>query len=552
LGTDAELSSFALLGQPGIEHVRSTKKGDTYLILRRKPGQMEMIPGAATIEDTFVHARKFNTLQYNSLGQTQWQVSQAGFGCYRVSAGIDAHFKALRRSLSKGINLIDTSTNYTDGGSERLVGAALAEMMSKNDITRQAVVVVSKVGYLQGQNFALSQARRQQGNPFPDVVPYGKGLEHCIHPEFLEDQLSRSLERLGLATLDVLLLHNPEYYLGWAAKQGHALDEARDIFYGRIQLAFEYLEDQVSQGRIQAYGISSNTFPASTHTEDFVSLERVWHIAQDISQGHHFRVIQFPMNLYETGAALEQNQSNQHTILDYARDKQFGVLVNRPLNAFAGNRLVRLADVDNIGYFTDDEVIQAINLLNKSEKKLWRKLLPALNLPSPLYQRIKDQAGVGDQLKHHWRNFGNFERWRQFKDGLLWPHMLGVFEFLESYTGQVDGLDQWIVSHHKKLNTAVRAVGSLYVADAARQTTVIKRQVGDSDADWDIDGTLSQMALRALRSTSGISAVLVGMRRVGYVDDVLEEFSRPVNIKKRTHSWKRLSKTVSEQIKACR
>lgn len=509
-----------------------------------------MIPGAATLEGTTAHANKFKHLQYSPLGCTQWQVSPAGFGCYRVSSGIDAHTQALFRSLFKGINLIDTSTNYTDGGSEQLVGEVLADMISQEAITRDGVVVVSKVGYLQGRNYALSQERRQQGNPFPDVVPYGKGLEHCIHPEFIEDQLSRSLERMGLATLDVLLLHNPEYYLDWAAKQGYALDEARDIFYGRIQLAFEYLEDQVSQGRIQAYGISSNTFPAAGHCEDFVSLDRVWRLAQDVLREHHFRVIQFPMNLYETGAVLEVNQSDDRTIMDYAWDKQFGVLVNRPLNVFAGKRLLRLADVEKIGHFTDDEVIQAISLLNKSEKKLWRKLLPALNLPSPLYQRIKDQASVGDQLKHHWRNFGSFERWRQFKDGLLWPHMLGVFEYLESYAGQVDGLDHWLVSHRKKLNTAVRAVGSLYAADADRQTTIIKHLVGDADGDWNVEGTLSQVALRTLRSTIGISAVLIGMRRVGYVDDVLEELSRPVNVEDRTRSWKRLSKSFSEQIRA--
>lgn len=216
-----------------------------------------MISGAATIEGTTALANQFKHLQYNTLGRTRWQVSQAGFGGYRVSTGIDAHSQAMSRSLSNGINLIDTSTNYTDGGSEQLAGEVLAELISREGITRQGVVVVSKVGYLQGRNFALNQERKQRGNPFPDVVPYGKGLEHCIHPQFIEDQLSRSLERLGLSTLDVLLLHNPEYYLGWAAKQGHAPDEAREIFYARIQLAFEYLEEEVSRGRIQAYGISS-------------------------------------------------------------------------------------------------------------------------------------------------------------------------------------------------------------------------------------------------------------------------------------------------------
>jgi hypothetical protein len=52
------------------------------------------------------------------------------------------------------------------------------------------------------------------------LVEYAEGLEHCIHPDFLDDQIGRSLDRLGLDALDGYLLHNPEYYLGWAHKQG--------------------------------------------------------------------------------------------------------------------------------------------------------------------------------------------------------------------------------------------------------------------------------------------------------------------------------------------
>jgi aryl-alcohol dehydrogenase-like predicted oxidoreductase len=81
-------------------------------------------------------------------------------------------------ALQQGINLIDTSSNYADGGSERLVGQVLADLA--DEVSREAVVVVSKVGYLQGQNYALSQERKEAGRPFPDLVEYASGLEHCM------------------------------------------------------------------------------------------------------------------------------------------------------------------------------------------------------------------------------------------------------------------------------------------------------------------------------------------------------------------------------------
>jgi len=77
---------------------------------------------------------------------------------------------------------------------------------------REEVIVVSKIGYVQGQNLKQAEAREQAGRPYPDMVKYGEGIWHCIHPEYLADQLTLSLDRLGLATLDVCLLHNPEYF----------------------------------------------------------------------------------------------------------------------------------------------------------------------------------------------------------------------------------------------------------------------------------------------------------------------------------------------------
>ena len=94
----------------------------------------------------------------------------------------------------------------------------IGTLIERETLARDQVVVVSKVGYLQGSNFELSQQRKAAGNPYPDLVEYADQLEHCIHPEFIADQLTRSLQRLNMETLDVYLLHNPEYYLGWAHK----------------------------------------------------------------------------------------------------------------------------------------------------------------------------------------------------------------------------------------------------------------------------------------------------------------------------------------------
>jgi len=499
-----------------------------------------VLDGFATPEGTEFYAQEHSSFHYGELDQSGLLVSQAGFGCYRVDATVAEHREALRRALLAGANLIDTSSNYADGGSEALVGAVLGDLASSGDISRESVVVVSKVGYLQGQNYELSQERKRQGNPFRELVLYADGLEHCIHPEFLEDQLTRSLERLRLSCLDSYLLHNPEYYLSWASKTGLILEEARREYYSRIRCAFEHLEHEVERGRISFYGISSNTFPSSAADPEFTSLERVWEIAESLSSKHHFRLIQLPMNLLETGGVTETNQSNGQSVIQFARDKKLGVLINRPLNAIIDNRLIRLAEVQAARAASTEEISQRMDDLIQSEELLERKILPELSLTPSLQAQVLEQVAIGGVLKQQWSNFGSYERWHELQSYYFAPRIRGVVQFLEQQESLTESVSPWIRSHQEIIQAVFRAISSVYQEQAAENAARTKARVSSADADWAEAATLSQMALRALRSTLGITTVLVGMRQESYVDDVIEELGRPVSRQDRTESWREL------------
>jgi aryl-alcohol dehydrogenase-like predicted oxidoreductase len=503
-----------------------------------------MISGHATMDDTADHAMRKAPLAFLPLGRTGLTASQAGFGGYRVSSGVSHHEKALSTALGSGINLIDTSANYADGGSETLVGQVLGNLTDSGQVRRDHIIVISKVGYLQGQNLALSQERREQGRAFQDLVEYGEGLEHCIHPEFIEDQLTRSLTRLSLDTLDGYLLHNPEYYLGWAHKNGLPPADARDEYYRRIRSAFEHLETEVEKGRIRFYGISSNTFPAAADDPEFTSLEIIWEIAESISTDHHFSLVQMPFNLLEPGAVVEANQRDGKSALTAAAENELGVLINRPLNAFAGGRLMRLADLVQTERLDTNEIIAKIRALQKSEARFWRKILPRLDIPQPLKVRVKQQNEVGDNLKHYWKNFGSYENFRQAQSGMFRPRVQGVLDFLEPFAEENEDLDGWLTDHPACLKEALNAVGSVYVEKAVQQLNRIRYAVNGADPDWEKPGTLSQKAIRALRSTAGVSVVLVGMRRDAYVNDVLAELKRTVEQTERRDSWAKLAQEL--------
>ena len=92
---------------------------------------------------------------------------ESALGAIESVLDVDDHRNALEKALQEGCNLIDTSTNYADGQSERLVGTVVKDLIAKRFITREEIIVVSKIGYVQGNNLARAEAREQGGKAIP-------------------------------------------------------------------------------------------------------------------------------------------------------------------------------------------------------------------------------------------------------------------------------------------------------------------------------------------------------------------------------------------------
>ncbi len=503
------------------------------------------IPGKTTETGTQQYVARFGNLTYVPFGVTGWHVSQAGFGSYRVDKDNGYHEQALRFALQNGINLIDASSNYTDGNSERLIGRVLGELLDSGELKRQEVVVVSKAGYLQGFNYALAEQRKREGRPFPNLIKYTEGLDHCIHPEFLADQLTRSLERLSLETLDVYLLHNPEYYLMWAKRAHLTREQAHEEYYRRIQQAFGHLEQEVDDGRIQCYGVSSNTFPEPEGHYTFTSLARLWQIASEISSEHHFQVIQAPMNLFETGLACEPNQPGQKTTLQFAHHHQVAVLINRPLNAFHQDALTRLAPVHMPDFpAPPEEVSTGVDTLQHLERQFQQQLLPVLPANEDAKVYLRDHLALGLMLDGRWAGFGTYQNWLDLRAQFLLPRTQTAVEIFSTLENLPADALNWLDEYVDVANNTFSAITAYYQEQAARRAELIQQAAHAADSDWAAQ-TLSQTAVRALRSTTGVTSVLVGMRRQDYVQDVLADLQNPVPAADRRESWQQMNRWLN-------
>ena len=187
-----------------------------------------------------VHKDHFRTLYNENL-----KVSSMGLGTY-IGAPDDINdfyiYNAVKTCILSGaINVIDTAINYRYMKSEKAIGKALNALAHKYGVDRQELLICSKIGYVpedaEGGRRAHSFVQElveDKKMEIEDVVFDEKNRPvHCMHPEFLQQQLALSLKNLGLETLDVMYLHNV------VESQGAVLTP--ELFEKRLTKAFEFM-----------------------------------------------------------------------------------------------------------------------------------------------------------------------------------------------------------------------------------------------------------------------------------------------------------------------
>lgn len=498
------------------------------------------IPGHATPEGTQQFAEKFQSQYsqhaYSPLGRTNLSVSNIGFGTYRCHQEAETHRAALRLALQKGCNLIDTSANYTDGNAEVLIGDVLnREVVWENLLERENVVVTSKVGYIQWENMEIARGREQENNPFPEVVKYQEGLWHCIHPEFIEDQITRSLARMHLDTLDVYLLHNPEYFLSKALKNDSTDRETVEKeFYDRIRRAFIQMEKLAAEGLIRYYGISSNGFPLVQNSPQYVSLARVFQAYQDAclqrgitAEQGHFAVIQLPYNWLEPQAATLPNneyRGKKFAVLDLARQFNLGVLGNRPLNAIHQNRLIRLASYgfDKAADY-QDQLSAAIKKFMELENEILQ-IIDKWEINTPFRDgALNDAFRLNRNLQFLTQQLIDVSQFKQIVAYQIRPLVESAGEtFLKAIPAPAKETAEAVIREYfRQLNQVIDIWLRHLDQQNYRQIAPLIRQFDEVYPHLSAELTISQKALFIAAGTPGISAALNGMRTPDYVNDSL-------------------------------
>ena len=284
-----------------------------------------MIEGYATADGTRDYSERFARLrtaghfrQYAALRATDalWFPS-IGAGTYLGDpddASDQMYVQSLESALRHGINLLDTAINYRHQRSERNIGAALQSAVAAGEVKRDEVIVCSKAGYLAFDGTVPANPSEYFLREYLEPGVFKRcdlaGRMHCMTPAFLENQLERSRRNLGLATIDVYYIHNPESQL---------TDVNAEEFRERLEAAFEAMEKAVAAGKIRWYGVASwNAFRVPESEPGYMSLEECVKAAEFAGgKHHHFGFVQLPFNLAmpEAHAATVQRVGKEYVPL---------------------------------------------------------------------------------------------------------------------------------------------------------------------------------------------------------------------------------------------
>ncbi|MDB2238272.1 MULTISPECIES: aldo/keto reductase [Halorubrum] len=178
-------------------------------------------------------------MEYTTLGSTGTTVSKICLGCMSFGdpdwrewvLDEEAGRELVDRAVELGVNFFDTANMYSNGASERVLGDALGEY------DREEFVVATK-GYFQ----------------MDESNPNSGGLSR----KAIEQELSNSLDRLGMETVDLYQIHR------W--------DDDTPI-----EETLAALDDAVRRGDVRHVGASSmwaHQFAEALHASDREGYER--------------------------------------------------------------------------------------------------------------------------------------------------------------------------------------------------------------------------------------------------------------------------------------
>ncbi|KAI9097148.1 NADP-dependent oxidoreductase domain-containing protein [Phlyctochytrium arcticum] len=475
--------------------------------------------GGATTEGTRLYAEQFPNVSYSEVPKKGWKTSTMGFGGYRIKKGVEEHEKALALALRSGINVIDTSGHFENGASEELIGKVVGDSIRSGVISREALVLITKAGYISGPR----QSRAY------DVAEISENVSHSIHPNHLESEITQSLQRLSMDKIDIFMLNNPERMLLDSRKYSAA------HVYEQIAVAAAHLDKEVERGRIGGYGVCSNSIAVQT-APDRLDFTQLWQTLPKRGVNlSNFLAIEYPFNLFERDADTPGFDGAQ-PLMSLAVDKNLFQLTQRPLMAIAGGQIRLLSTTLGVEADSEPQIMQdltdAFENISTLEMAL-PELLSATESDMVLVSQFIWGQALADNMQ---RLIQNSFAARYYLDRQIKPALKSNLQQLRETAKEMDNQElmlEWANQYERDFDLLASSFLKLCNVSLLRAnqdlqkvlSTYAPKQIRGSDPFSVTSVLVARSALAESASTTESEAqpagcVLVGMRTPAYVEQM--------------------------------
>jgi len=434
---------------------------------------------------------------YRTLGRSQLKVSPICFGSLRLTPQNGLYKQTLYQALEGGLRFIDTSGSYGNGASEILIGEVMSEFMQNNPEIKNEMVLSTKIGQVQGATLQELSHRQFLGQKIDGLHKINDKLSYCLSPEYIESQLSSSLVRLQVNCLDMVLIQNPEYLFKTL--------KTKENVYKYLRTAFEHLEVQVMRGTIKHYGISSSAFLKKEIANDYLNLKEIYGIAESITKNHHFSILQFPFNLFESTPLFIPNQDGQ-TLFEAAKKYDLGVMTVRPLTSHHRDKVHHF-----ITFPGKDEV--------SVKGRLHGALLDVIELEKQLMAKLPQHNELkwGHLLRNHLHKISDWWRWNLYLQKQVLPSLQTCIDRLPSS----QEWNRWKIHYVNQTHTLFGLITDSLQAIANLRTNQICLYLDKNCKELSNDEKLSNKVTRLYLSLPHIHSIVMGLSAPEHIQDVL-------------------------------
>jgi hypothetical protein len=290
--------------------------------------------------------------------------------------------------------------------------------------------------------------------------------------------------------------------------------------YTLLAHELDTLEKDAERGLLSAYGVASAGLTYPKGNPEALALEPMilgrdafsWDASASPGlrppNRRHFGWIEFPLNLYESGAATEPNQAigaEIGTLLEAAGAWNLVAVARRPFDAITEGGLRRLVAYPDHHKLDLDEAVKrtlekAIEAERSVEPARFENAVPPI---APWAHRLRDQL----------RHVSDPEQWKEIRRRRIDPDLLrlevsGAAPALDHY---LDAMEALLLSVQLWLEKAAAERNERLRCRIVEAVPTLARRRLPTDRD------LALLALRIYRSVPGLGAILVGMRAPRYV-----------------------------------